>query len=403
MEEIKNQEHRVMLRLLSQALFGAPKEPLPQTLDLTALYALCRTHAVLGIVFDVLPPSAAQFAPDVYEKWQTQAFGIARRNMSYQHMDCELHRLLTSAGIPHSTIKGTAAAAVYPNPMLRQMGDIDFIVSPEDMARTHALLTQNGYAETGHSHRFHESFVKDGMTYELHFAVSLVPEGKDDVLRLVDRLIPTARTYQTDSGELLIPDAFHHGMVLLLHMQRHLSNNSGLGLRHLCDWLVFVRSMPDREFCDLFEQTLRSVGLWRFAQILSRLGCRYFAMEHRPWMGEADAETEIALMSEILDSGNFGNNDVQRAQEAFFFRRGNSRRSAFASFFAACTEKVCVWAPFYATHRWLLPVGYVAYAFRMLGLVLTGKTTLHLRTAYQKGTARNSTIDNLRLFRTDGE
>lgn len=396
----KNNEYQVMLRLLAQALFGAQAEPLPKDLNLAALYELCKTHSVLGIVFDVLPPSAAQIAPNVYENWQTKAFGIARRNMSYQHMDCELHRLLTAAGIPHCTIKGTAAASYYPNSMLRQMGDIDFIVAPEDLARTRHLLTRNGYAGTGHRHRFHESFVKDGMTYELHFSVSLVPEGKEAVLRLVDQLIPTGRLYQTDSGELSIPDAFHHGMVLLLHMQRHMIGNSGLGMRHLCDWLVFVDSMTDAEFRELFEEKLRSVGLWHFAQVLSRVGCRYFGMAHRPWMGNPDAQIEDELM-QLLDSGNFGASDAQRAQEELFLRRKGNQQSAVSAFFASCTHKVYVWAPFYETHQWLLPVGYVGYGVRILWLIVTGKTKLHLRAAYRKGNARNSAIENLRLFRTD--
>lgn len=406
MDEVKSLENRIMLRLLAQALFGAPKTELPAELDLAQLYRRCKMQSVTALVFDVLPSSAAELHPDVFALWRERSFDIVRRGMKYQHLDCELHRILTEGDIPHCTLKGSAAAMYYPNAGLRQMGDIDFIVPPSAFDRAHAYLIERGFAEEGkhsHRHQFHTGLTKNGMVYEMHFSVSKMPKGKESVLRLTDELIPTGRLYKTAGGELLVPDAFHHGMVLLLHMQRHLSNNSGLGLRHLCDWLVFVDHFSDEEFRRLFEEKLRGVGLWHFARVMALTGCRYLGLPHKSWMGESDSKTEAALINEMLDSGTFGGNDAQRAQEDMFLRREGESRSAVGTFFAACRRKVCIWKPFYETHRLLLPIGFTAYCFRILWLLLCGKMSLQLRTAYRKGSNRTDTLESLRLFHTDTE
>lgn len=46
---------------------------------------------------------------------------------------------------------------------------------------------------------------------------------------------------------------------MLLHVAGHLIN-TGIGLRHLCDWAVFVAKFSDEGFCEMFEDKLKAVG-----------------------------------------------------------------------------------------------------------------------------------------------
>ena len=57
-------------------------------------------------------------------------------------------------------------------------------------------------------------------------------------------------------------------------MISHMTSES-IGLRHLCDWAVFVNSISNNEFVGLFSENLKSFGLWKFAQIMTATSEKY--------------------------------------------------------------------------------------------------------------------------------
>lgn len=61
--------------------------------------------------------------------------------------------VLEDAGIPVCIWKGIAAAAAYPEPELRTMGDVDALVPAEDMQTARSALLRAGYEpEKGKPH-----------------------------------------------------------------------------------------------------------------------------------------------------------------------------------------------------------------------------------------------------------
>lgn len=52
----------------------------------------------------------------------------------------ELHELMTANNMPYVAMKGLASAMYYPEPNLRSMGDVDFLVYPEDLKKAGKLL-----------------------------------------------------------------------------------------------------------------------------------------------------------------------------------------------------------------------------------------------------------------------
>ena len=62
------------------------------------------------------------------------------------------------------------------------------------------------------------------MHYELHFEPAGVPGGKagDYVRKMLEDIQETAVRVENNEFSYIIPDDFHHGLVMLLHMQHHL-------------------------------------------------------------------------------------------------------------------------------------------------------------------------------------
>lgn len=246
------------------------------------------------------------------------ASSIIATNMQVSYEHTELHDLLTENSIPYVILKGVASASYYPNPILRTMGDVDFLVDSADILRTTSLLESNGFekAVDDDTDGIHIAFHRGDSTWEMHRSINGIPAGEvgERIKLFLSDIIETAVDYDEGNGAIRIPDDFHHGLVILLHTASHLTSE-GVGLRHLCDWAVFVNHFTDEQFCTLFEEKMKACGLWRFAQLLSLVSVKYLKLPYKSWMGEADDTILEQLIIDIMDGGNFGKKDEDRYRQ----------------------------------------------------------------------------------------
>ena len=70
--------------------------------------------------------------------------------------------------------------------------------------------------------------------------------------------------------------------------------------------------MTEEAFVNSFEKPLKDIGLWTFAQVLTKIGIMYFGCENREWCAEADESVCAAFLEDIFASGNFGAKDQTR-------------------------------------------------------------------------------------------
>ena len=165
---------------------------------------------------------------------------------------------------------------------------------------------------------------------------------------------------------------------MLLHVISHMTKE-GIGLRHLCDWAVFVQKISDAEFKELFEEKLKYFGLWRFAQILTLVSEKYLGIDRNAWAQnpEIDGEQLENLMSDILNGGNFGKKDLNRYREIKYISNQDSKtvdsKNIYSQLMTTLNQKVCSDYPTINKHKILLPIGWIAESGKYLGLLLTGK------------------------------
>ena len=106
--------------LIKKALFGIPFIQ-HDHVNWDDVYQEAQKQAISGVVAKYVPESAG------FQWRQVDAICIGN-NIRYLHAQNELIELFKAHNIPLSILKGTAAAVYYPDPILRMMGDIDFIV-----------------------------------------------------------------------------------------------------------------------------------------------------------------------------------------------------------------------------------------------------------------------------------
>ena len=312
-----------LLSLLSNALFGTPID-ITEDVDWQEVYQESVAQSVSALAFSNLDKSI--LPEEVAIAWEELTYQVMMSNMQVDSDHAKLHQILSSAKIPYVILKGNASASYYPDPMLRAMGDVDFLIDKQSVGKVDLLLRKNGFEAQPNNHECERAYHKGISVWELHWDVNGVPGGEvgKKIHEYLSDMIEKAEPASLTNGEYLSPTPFHHGLVMLLPVARHMLTG-GIGLRHLCDWAVFVDRIGD-DFLGIFEDKLKNAGLWRFAQLLTQLSVVYLKCPEQSWMGELEYDLLDALKDDLFAAGNFGHKDMTRADEAKFItsnKKGN--------------------------------------------------------------------------------
>lgn len=387
-----------LIQILSHQLFGAAAAISPNT-DISSLFVEARQQAVFQLVYSYLENTLAPGAEkDSAEEEFAAALVKNIRNLSYHS---KLHTFLTAHNIPYVILKGPAAAMYYPIPTLRTMGDVDFLVSKGQVELVDSLLNNKGFhkIDGAEKHDFHWEYRKDSISLELHWEAPGVP---DNTTRgYLENMIQDARTITAATGEFSVPSPFHHGLVLLLHITSHMAGG-GIGLRHLCDWLVFENQLSDEAFQATFSKPLQDIGLWRFAQVLTKIGVMYFGCSPREWCAEADSSVCTAFLEDILNGGNFGVKDHTRRSQAKLIQNHTTKRvssSIWQNAFISIHEKAKRDYPLFRRIPLLLPVGWLIVIVQYLVRIATGRrNNVFEKKIYTDAVNRQALYAALKLF-----
>jgi len=401
-ESVLNKTEQVVLDLLANNLFGAGKSVAAVSVDWGSVWYESYMQGV----------SLNAFADFPAELTEPTDFSVIRQNLQERMSEnilvnkghFKIHKVLTDAGVPYVILKGLASALYYPDPLLRSMGDVDFLVSESDLEKTCQVLERNGFVVSEKSHGDHLVYTDNICRYELHTEPAGMPKGEAGALvktYLAD-ILDNSELKNTLFGEAFVPSKFHHGLIILLHTCHHLTS-SGVGLRHLCDWAVFVNSVSDIDFCHLFEDKFKEIGLWSFAKALTRICEKYLSCPAKAWTGEVDEALVDALALDIFEGGNLGQKSDDRSHEAMIMPKyGDSEhkeKSNSKRFIAYVNQSVKNNWKSAEKNKLLLPVGWIYFGGRYVFRSLKGeRPKIKVNSFISEANERKNLFDQLKLF-----
>lgn len=286
------------------------------------VYELAKVQAVVGLVMtafshlpkDQWPPRMLLF------KWAPQAKHVEDEHTLHVEVLGEVHEALKQEGIDHVFMKGLTCSARYPKPESRNCGDIDFLVSPDDFARTLDVMDHLGKVDRGLVHEHHGMAHYKNVTIEPHYKLHNYQSLKNDTAMqdMVGEIFPT------DIRRICIEDHNHNvrcdsvpvlpmefeGMFLVSHMVNHVYEE-GLGLRQVIDfmqWMVCCAALPsfDKDKHLAFLKRMRMV---RSHRIFTRICEKYLGVS-ADIFGYSYSTKEVSfadkMMADIMRVGNFG-------------------------------------------------------------------------------------------------
>lgn len=291
---------RTMFSLLKVSLF---KDEPVQIEDWQSVFAEMEKQAVAGLPSEWLRKHPIANA----SAWERYCLLQQGRWIKVMHGQSQMLELLKEYDIPCVIIKGSAAAMAYPYPRLRTMGDVDFLVKRVDFERASALLKENEYRLTYEEERnpavHHEGYSKDGVRFELHWRLRVIEESDEELLSMYEQGIDNREFRTLGDYEFPVFGTVLNGTVLLLHIYQHLSR-TGLGLRQIIDWMVYVDSLPEGVWADELLPMLKRMGVERLALTVTATCQKYFGL--RELVEDTSRYPCDELMACIMDRGNFG-------------------------------------------------------------------------------------------------
>lgn len=287
-----------LLELIKQSQFNTSSSSC-SNFDFYSVYQVAEEQSVVGLVLSVLKEDKI---PDEYRTFRIKQQGQYIRYLYYED---QIKTVFDANKIPFVVIKGNAVAYYYKEPFARSMGDIDLLVSPENFTNAKTLIEQLGYSypysETGDNR--HVVLSKDGIVVELHKRFS---HDDNDIEEYLCEGLNNRESREILGYEFPILPRLANGLVLLEHMREHLK--SGLGLRQIIDWMMYVNAELDDDFWhSKFKCIVRDRKLEKLAIVSTKMCQMYLGLnESITWCNNADCIACDELLDYLFSSGNFG-------------------------------------------------------------------------------------------------
>lgn len=376
--------------------------------DISEILSEAHNQSVFPIVYDAVKDYARIKLPgNEFKRFENTSYILQAEAIRNLNSHCSICNLLNNNGIKTVVIKGYASSLYYADPLLRNSGDVDILVRPEDFVKVESLLLTNGYdkCKNADKHRFHCAYSKGRNIFEIHFQIPGVPKDDVKISKIMSSVFDDSLVVSTQQGVIPVPSILHHGIILLLHMLSHLTS-TGVGIRHLCDWLFFEESISDDNFITILKQPLMDIGLFKFAVTLTRIGELFFGCNNHSWCVDYDDSLCVDLLEDILSSGNFGiKDDGKNKIESKFVKNIDTRKiekrcllkNAFTNVNSILRSRYKV----FNKTPLLLPFGWLIISFEFLNWIIKNKKCGALKNAYLEATRKQNIYSKLRLFESD--
>lgn len=260
----------------------------------------------------------------VYSRWAMMAEKISARSQ-YQKESCsKLCDGFASSGFRSCILKGQAAAAFYPEPLLRQGGDIDIWVEGD----RHKLVDFLRSKFEVHKIVYHHCDVKiiKGMGVEVHFTPSWMnsPWANKRLQKWFEDNADAQFSNIDHKLGFAVPTAEFDAVYMLIHIYRHVLEE-GIGLRQLLDYYYVLMHLGEDSRSAVMAD-LKKLHLSSFAAAVMYVLQKVFMLDGGRLLCAPDEREGEFLLEEIMIAGNFGKFDSRNTHEKGEGLIGHGRR-----------------------------------------------------------------------------
>lgn len=246
---------------------------------------------------------------------------IERENHFIEQRTLKLMKFFDSHNLKPIVLKGREVAKFYPNPYLRECGDIDLYFEGEDFEKATELVARSG------RNIYHSP---DG---SIHYSYQKIENQMDTLY------IDQHKAYYdlaTSAQQLPQPSSNEATLLMLSsHIMKHCIG-AGVGLRQICDIALAYRALDGQYNKAELVDAFRKSGTLKFNYLLTSFVYNYLGINESPFdekeAADARALSPLPLLKIIEQGGNFGHHESTRkkALKKSSFRRKLNTFTLFA-------------------------------------------------------------------------
>lgn len=290
------------------------------------LFFEAKRQSVLDVVFSAINklPKDERPPKPILVCWAAHAEATADMNRRMNQEAMRLTEIFHKMGRRTAVLKGAANARLYPDPLSRQCGDIDFWVeggrkSVESLLLDLKLLPEPEISAS--QHHIHLPKNADGVVVEVHFRpASGIPFRNEKLQNFLNEEILKSE---------LVPEGFYSPTIKfalvmqLSHLQQHFFSK-GLGLRQYMDYFVLLQHSTDIDRSEV-AAVIKSLCMGKACAAVMWLLGEVFGLERERMLCAPDAWRGKKLLNLAFKGGNFGQHDLNRSKHNVFVRWFNDR------------------------------------------------------------------------------
>ena len=257
----------LFLRLVRNALWQTEEE-LPEELSANMAANVLRggrEQGLLGLVIEALRRNKVRMPEEQYLEMMVLLMKVKRSNEKVNEGIRRLKELFEERGIDYVVVKGQPVGAYYPDPTLRQAGDIDYYCDAKNFAKAQEAVKEAwGIEEKADEVERHVHFDYMDVTYEGHFSLVMFynrrkdryfndnVNGNDNVNR--------SEIVCVNGMEVRTLPPTIHTVFIFIHIFVHLMEQ-GVGFRQFCDLAVMLHVCREEIDHDKMQEMLRTLGM----------------------------------------------------------------------------------------------------------------------------------------------
>ena len=317
--------------LLRESLWGKPFDEVITPEEAAGMIAIARKQTVTGLIIDVLIKKGVRMERQTLFEAMALLKHIRQQSQEMNRHVVKFAQMMRETDVDYIIVKGQTLAALYPDPLLRMPGDIDFLV--RDYNKAANVLHDRWNIDLPQSLCEKEfAFRYGNALYELH--TYLINFGLHRHLRYWENVLAKSSPVYIviDGKQVRIIEPTLYTVYIFVHLFFHFVRE-GIGLRHLCDWAIMMHHYKDEIDRDFLVEVLNNLGLLKAFRTFGSIIVDYLGMENFPLLiSQNDRQMQSRIIHDIMYGGNFGK-DRRKVKGIGFSRKVETLWLTFSNSF----------------------------------------------------------------------
>ncbi len=306
------------------------------------LLAMAKKQSAAGVLsraLEILPED--QLPPrDPVRLWMVERTKAVRRNALMDQRARELTERFAADGLRAVVLKGQGVGRLYPDPSLRQSGDIDLWV-PGGREAVLTYLKGRVPLRRPVYHHIEAKFFED-VEVEVHYLPAFLynPFRNRKLQAFFEERLQPGHLAGGDDLGFYYPDPAFDAVFSLVHISKHIINE-GVGLRQVMDHHYIMQALsPEQQ--GIVRTMAERLGFVPLAEALTHVETRLFGSPGCPDLFAPASKRGERLLRDVLLSGNFGHADT----------RSGGLAARFFRFLSDYPSEV-LWSPIWKSWHWV--------------------------------------------------